>query len=209
MIHDFQERLLRSHELSDEPAWVDFYRRLWPDLLMCIRIDANSKFQKWGIDREVLLPNGRRISIDEKKRDRDYGDLLIEEWSVGRIQSGRFVGQKIGWSLDPDKRCDFVAYAVCEPGKQGKCYLLPFELTRQTCLANLDRWKRLSSGGFPAYPKDALNNGYVTRNCAVEWAEFKRCLNQQMLRQFGSQLELPAASSAKNQMTLEFEWGVQ
>jgi hypothetical protein len=89
VIHDFQERLEYSATLSDEPAWVSFYRRLWPDMISAVRIDKNSQFQKWGIDREILLPNGKRFSIDEKKREMDYGDLLLEEWNRSHLSFKR------------------------------------------------------------------------------------------------------------------------
>jgi len=129
VIHNFQDQLEYSAKLSDEASWVSFYKRLWPDMIAAVRIDKNSQFQKWGIDREILLPNGKRFSIDEKKRKLDYGDLLLEEWSVADFDyENRKVirGKKIGWALDPEKRCDFVAYAV---QSSGKCFLLPFAVS--------------------------------------------------------------------------------
>jgi hypothetical protein len=200
IVHRFGERLKHSQDLSDEPSWIAFYRRIWPDLVSCVRIDANSRWQKIGIDRLVLLSNGNEITVDEKKRDKDWGDLLIEEWSV--YYGPNDPKNKIGWSLDPEKQCDFVAYAV-PPSK--KCYLLPYELTRQTCLFNLERWKTLKSkNGKPNYPLDAQNETYRTRNCAVDWEEFTRCFKIQMLRKFGSDLVLPVAESYPDQM--QFTW---
>src|SRR6185369_2680458 len=121
-----------------------------------------------------------------KKRKPDqngksYDDFLCEEWSVFRNGSG----EKIGWTLDPDKRTDFVAYAIT--GLQ-KCYLLPFELLRITAQKNIENWKALKW----AYPKDATNNGYATRNCAVPWNVLFNDMRQQMHRKFGaSMISLP------------------
>ena len=129
---------------------------------MAVQVDKYSTLQKWGVDREIYLPHGKRITVDEKKRKRDWGDLLIEEWSVGHKINGHYVGKKVGWSLDPEKRCDFVAYAV---PSAGKCFMLPFELTRRTCQDNLASWKTLKSNGYPAYPKYAMNKGYQPCNC--------------------------------------------
>ena len=54
--HNFQERLKFSADLSDEPSWVEFYRRLWPEMITCVRLDKLSKWQLAGIDREIVLP---------------------------------------------------------------------------------------------------------------------------------------------------------
>src|SRR5215510_13542765 len=82
LIHRFSDQLEYSSGLSDEPAWIAFYRGLWPDLMLVIRIDRDSEWQRHGVDREIVMPNGKRFYIDEKKRKKDYGDVLLEEWSV-------------------------------------------------------------------------------------------------------------------------------
>ena len=199
VIHNFQDQLEYSAELSDESSWVSFYKRLWPDMIAAVRIDKNSQFQRWGVDREILLPNGKRFTIDEKKRKLDYGDLLLEEWSVADFDwttKTVIKGKKIGWALDAEKRCDFVAYSVPEA---GKCFLLPFELTRQTFKANLSAWK---AKGSAWYPKPAINDGYTTINVAVPYDVFKMALWQQMHRQFGSTIPLPIMQREGQQLAL-------
>lgn len=203
VIHNFQDQLEYSANLSDESSWVEFYRRLWPEMIAAIRIDKNSKFQQWGIDREVLLHNGKRFSIDEKKRKTDYGDILLEEWSVCDFdftQKKIISGRKIGWALDPDKRCDFVAYAI---QSSGKCYLLPFELTRQTCIWNFPKWKENPLW----YPKAAKNNGYTTVSVAVPFAEFRVRLWEQMHRRFGSETSISLPTPHKKEQILLFDHG--
>jgi len=193
VIHDFTERLEWSAELSDESAWVAFYKRLWPDLLLCVRIDRDSKWQRWGVDRMILLPEGKQILIDEKKRSTAYDDFLLEEWSSVEHK-------RVGWTLDKSKRSDFIAYAI---PKLGKCYLLPFELLRITCAHKLAEWKLESN----CYPKDAKNNGYTTRNCAVGWRALFDAMKQQMHRSFGGgSLVLPVSQAAFNGKQLVFDW---
>lgn len=200
VIHDFAERLEYSAELSDEPSWVEFYRRLWPNMISCVRIDKNSRWQKWGVDRMVLLGDGKQFTIDEKKREKDYGDLLLEEWSVADVdKSGRLKGHKIGWSLDESKQSDFIAYSV---PIAGRCYLLPFELTRLTFAANINEWKRLMGA---RYPLKAHNKGYTTINVSVSWDRFRHALGIQMHRRFGAEIPLPLPKPDTNQLT--FEWG--
>jgi hypothetical protein len=187
VVHDFQEQLAYSSGLSDEAAWVDFYRKLWPDMVACVRLDKNSQFQRWGIDREIYTASGRRFSVDEKKRKDDYGDMLLEEWSVCDYDEGAKVvtrGIKPGWAVDESKRCDFIAYAI---PSAGKCWLLPFELLRQTAKHNMQYWKIQKSW----YPKAAKNNGYWTVNVAVPYERLFLDMRKQMHRAFGSNLPLP------------------
>lgn len=197
VIHDFRERLEFSQRLSDEGDWTAFYRRLWPDLLLTARVDKDSKWQRWGVDRQVLLPGGRQVLIDEKHREKDWGDILIEEWSV--FYGDGSARNKIGWSLDPDKRCDFVVYAI---PSACRAYLLPFELLRQACLSELNRWKEVPG----AYPKDSQNAGYLTRNVAVSWPNLRDALCRQMLRRFGSPAAAPLPAPRIEGDQMIFDW---
>lgn len=195
VVHDFRERLEFSARLSDEADWIDFYRGPWPDMEACVRLDGDSKWQRSGVDRVIFLPNGKQIYIDEKKREKDYGDFLLEIWSVwlGPKNSRN----KIGWTLDEKKQCDYVAYAVLPA---AKCHLLPNELLRIACRRRLREWKKMPD----AYPKDAPNRGYMTRNCAVPWNVLYSALRQEMERGFGSELVLPQIRDEDGQLV--FEW---
>jgi hypothetical protein len=189
IIHDFGERLLHSQSLGKEPAWVEFYRRIWPEMLACVRLDADSPLQRAGIDRAIFLPRRHQpIYIDEKIRGKDWGDFLLEEWSV-------LGSKKIGWSLDPSKVCDFVAYAV-----PGKCWLLPFEPLRIACTTHLEQWKTRKG----AYPKDAPNKGWTTRNCAVPWDDLWAAIRRVSTRKWGSDLQLPRPETNDGQIV--FSW---
>lgn len=198
IVHDFQERLEYSASLSDESAWVEFYRRLWPNMLSAIRIDKNSMFQKWGVDRLILLDNGKQFSIDEKKRDKDYGDILLEEWSVckwDRKNNRLIKGIKPGWTLDDEKRCDFIAYSI---PVSGKCFLLPFEILRITFKENLNKFKSIPG----KYPKIGQNKEYETINVAVPWDALKLAMWVQMHRKFGSTTPLPLLRKDNPQISL-------
>ncbi len=197
VIHDFTERLEFSARLSDEGNWMDFYRRLWPEMLSCVRIDADSKWQRGGVDRMILLPDSKQILIDEKKREKDYGDILIEEWSV--FYGDADPRNKIGWTLDRKKVCDYVAYAVLP---SSRCYLLPSEILRLAAEHNLGKWRADRS----KYPKDAKNNGYVTRNVAVSWPDLRRAICEQMLRRYGDSNGSPLPMPVEFRTQLNFNW---
>lgn len=184
LIHDFQERLGYSMTLSDEGDWVAFYKRIWPEAISIVRLDAASRWQRAGVDRMIILPDRKTILIDEKKREKDYGDILLEKWSVFYKDGDR--GNKPGWAVDQAKVCDYIVYAV---PVARKAYLLPFELLRAACVFCGPKWDAI-----PKFvPPPALNRGYVTVNWAIPWAELSRALAQQMHRKMdGGFISLPA-----------------
>lgn len=209
IVHDFAERLEFSHSMGGEPAWIQMYLEKFPEQILNVRIDANSRYQQCGIDRHIYLPDGKILAIDEKVRDpknvdkegEPYRDILLEEFSVWKGDG--HAGNKPGWSLDIKKQCDYVAYAI---PAIGRCYLLPFELLRLAARANLSRWKTLrDEKGRRCYPLDAPNNGYVTRNCAVGWRELAKGMVEQMRHNYGATtLQLPTPAITGKQCV--FSW---
>lgn len=195
IVHDFAERLEWSQSLSDEAAWVHFYRRIWPDAVAIVRADAHSQWQAWGVDRWIVLPNGRQILVDEKKRATTYDDVLLEE--VSQHYGTGHPRNKVGWAMDPNKRVDFIAYAL---PSRARCYLMPFELLRVTYATNRGLWHREAQW----YPKVSMNKGYQTINCAVPWSVLKAAMCEQMHRKYGEELVLPAPTIDGQQML--FEW---
>lgn len=185
---DFKERLEYSANLSNEASWVAYYKAIWPDMLAAVRIDGNGVLQKRGIDRIIHLPSGREFAIDEKKRDKDYGDALLELFSVCQIDeaSNRILDtndRKLGWAVDPNKDCDFIAYAV-----PGKVRLLPYELLRLALKANFGEWRK--NPGW--YPKKAPNRGYWTVNIAVPWPVLWKAIEAATLKPFTEGGPMPA-----------------
>jgi len=110
-MHRFEDQLNFSNDLSDDPAWDELYRRVWPEVLTIQRIpNGLSQWQQWGIDRELKLPNGRTITVDEKKRRADkngqpYRDIALEYWSQ-YYGDDAHPKNRLGWAIDPNKRCD-------------------------------------------------------------------------------------------------------
>jgi len=182
VVHNFVTSLAWSNQMSDEGAWVEFYRHIWPEALQLLRIDSKSQWQTWGVDRMVLFPNGKQITVDEKKRNTRYTDVLLEEVSV--YYGPNDPKNKVGWSLDAAKRIDYVAYAI---PLANICYLLPFELTRLAYVAHKEAWHRTAAW----YPKVAQNDGYKTINCAVPWPILKAAVAEQMHRHFGDGVACP------------------
>lgn len=149
-VHDFRDSLRKSAEQADNPIWESVYRKAFPtfDAMSCVRKDGWA--QRGGIDRVVVLSSGRTLTVDEKVRDRDYGDILLEYWSNEQ--------RKVpGW-VAKDLACDYIAYAIL-PTK--KCYLLPFQTLRKAWQENRKAWVQ-------NYRRiEAQNSGYVTVSVGV------------------------------------------
>lgn len=126
--HDFRASLDWSHSQSDQPWWETVYRRMFPDFDHMIDLRNDMRAQRLGIDRTVVTKSGKHVSIDEKVRRNDWGDILLEYWSSKPTDTQRGV---FGW-VAKDLHTDFIAYAF---SKSQTCYLLPFQTLRAA-------WKR-------------------------------------------------------------------
>lgn len=86
---------------------------------------------------------------DEKKRRKDYGDILLELWKNKE-------NRRPGWLFY--SQCDYIVYAVLE---SDKIYLLPTLLLQMA-------WRNNSNEWLSQYQKkEALNYGYTTVNIPI------------------------------------------
>ena len=156
-MHDFNESLLLSAKYADAPWWEQIYRQAFPNLQSMSYIRQDGWAQRGGIDRVLVLDSGKTLRIEEKVRDNDYGDILLEVWSDHQRRVP-------GW-MQKDLATDYLSYCVL-PGL--RCYILPFPLLRRAWLSNRDEWEAAAEkrqGGFRW--SDAKNRNYVTRSVAV------------------------------------------
>lgn len=150
MVHDFRESLERSHAYADAPWWLAVYREAFQDLQSAVSVRNDGWAQRGGIDRVLTLACGRTLTVDEKVREQDWPDILLEYWSDE--------ARKIrGWIAKP-LACDFIAYAFVP---SATCYLLPFQTLRRAWKINRKIWVANHR------PVRAQNNGYVTVSVAV------------------------------------------
>jgi hypothetical protein len=167
-VHDFAASLARSHSYADAPWWLDVYRLAFPNLesMACVRADGWA--QRGGIDRVLTLKSGKTIAIDEKVREEDWPDILLERWS----DRDRRVP---GW-VQKDLACDFIAYAFA-PSRV--CYLLPFLTLRSAWRINGARW-------IADYREVlAKNPNYTTASVAVPIEVLIRALGDAMRIEWG------------------------
>src|SRR5690606_11977680 len=100
--------------------------------------------------RVLTLASGKVLYVDEKVREEDWPDILIEYWSD-------YERRRPGWAAK-ELACDFIAYAFIP---SATCYLLPFQTLQRACRTNGRLW-------WDSYKRiPAKNNGYTTVSIAV------------------------------------------
>lgn len=143
--HSFNRSLEWSEQASHEPFWDAVYRKAFSNLVSHMPTPGDFQSQRMGIDRSILLANGKTLYVDEKKRSREYGDILLEYISVDTTNTP-------GW-IEKDLAIDYLAYAFMQ---SQRCYLFSWPLLRRAWQMNRDAW-------FSRYePIIAQNKGYHT-----------------------------------------------
>lgn len=163
-LHNFSESLARSQQYADAPWWFAVYEKAFPNLRSAVNVRADGWAQRGGIDRVLTLACGRTITVDEKVREKDWPDILLEHLS----DAGR---RTAGW-ISKDLACDFIAYAFV-PSR--RCYLLPTQTLQRAWRTNGAEW-------WKTYPKIKANNGrYITVSVAIPIEVLLKSLNDAML----------------------------
>lgn len=150
-------------EKRDDKNLDLFYLSAFPNALKVEFCDDMTE-QRRGIDKIIHFQGGRTVTVDEKKRRKDYGDILLELWS-------RYEQRKPGWLFY--SQCDYIVYAILEA---RKIYLLPLLLLQTAWTNNKVAWLR-------AYKqKPAENKGYTTINIPIPTQELLGAIRKEMER---------------------------
>lgn len=150
-IHDFASSLRQSHIASDLPIWEEMYKQAFPTMVVMVDHRTDGTHQRAGVDRSIILEEGKRVWVDEKIRGKNkitgrvYDDISLEHVSNDRSNSP-------GWVEKP-LLCDYIAYAIAP---LGKGYLLPVIQLQQAWRANKDSWRNKYGD------RQARNAGYNT-----------------------------------------------
>lgn len=159
-VNNFREDLVFSQAASDEAFWNAIYIKAFPNLVNQMLTSGDTKAQRMGIDRVLHLSNGRTIYIDEKKRRREYNDILLEYVSVDRTG-------KPGW-IEKDLSIDYLAYAFMQ---SQRVYLYPWLLLRRA-------WLQYGSGWISQYGTvTAKNRTYNTLSVPVPTSILKKAVS--------------------------------
>ncbi len=145
----FQQDLVYSYEANSDKSINNAYFKAFPHLVR-IEVVESLPLQMRGIDKILHFSEGNSVNVDEKKRRKDYGDILLEEYSNWQTK-------RVGW-LGKTKYTDYITYVI-EPTKQ--IYFFPFLLLQRIWLDNYHDWIAKYGRKF------AKNDGYVTSNVAI------------------------------------------
>ena len=160
MSHNFKQQLAWSEAQGHEPFWDAVYRKAFPDMVNHLLCSGDTKGQRNGVDRIVYLRNDKVLRIDEKKRVKDYSDILLEYVSVDRTGSP-------GW-IEKDLTIDYLAYAFM-PSKT--CYLFDWLMLKRVWRQRGEQWKT-------AYRRvEAQNDTYKTISVAVPISVLRQAIS--------------------------------
>jgi len=154
-VHDFNRQMEWSIESSSEKMFEDFYYKAFGSDLLEVEQVTDITLQRKGIDKVLHLKNGDTVYVDEKKRRKDYGDILLEVWSV-KEKSVK------GWVWSETKVTDYIIYAFMN---SKRVFMLPFQLLKMAFNRCKNQW--LAKYSIP--PAHTIRNGvkYTTENIAV------------------------------------------
>lgn len=155
-MNDFNEQLATSHDQATNACLRQIYEAYYGKDIKIVDRMEYGEHQKAGIDKEIHLPNGRIVTVDEKIRQprpdgRAFNDILLEYISNDKTGA-------LGWVCNPNLRCDDILY-VNDP--LGKAYFLP-------TIALQAAWRFNCSELHAKYGSvRAKNNGYYTISTPV------------------------------------------
>lgn len=165
MIHDFNERLHFSLKASDEPFWNAIYKKAFPTLIDS-KIVNDLRLQKLGIDRVLYFTNGKKIFIDEKKREGVWQDILLEYISIDYNNTP-------GW-IEKNLAIDYLAYAFMPI---YRVYLYPWDILQRAWLHYKDNW-------LDKYPHiESKNKSYSTWSVAIPIKTLQAAIDLAMIIQ--------------------------
>ena len=166
-VHNFAESLAKSHAQEEAPWWREGYRKAFPGFLAMHSVRQDGWAQRGGIDRKIILASGKTVDVDEKVREKDWPDILLERWSDQK-------NRKAGW-IQKDLACDYIAYAFIP---SQVCYVFPFLQLRMAWIKNGREWIDLYQ------PVLAENEGYVTESIRVPIGEVVSAVEKAMTVQW-------------------------
>jgi len=152
--HNYNKSIVES-ELKTIPD--SFYQNFLGDNIQINTIPRNHVLQiKGRLDKIITFSDGRQIVFEEKCRNKDYGDMLIEEKSAMEYNTD-------GWILKPSL-AQFLVYYI-HSTSQGYIYNLP-ELQTEWA----QRGDFLKTMGRRC---EAANETYTTLNWAIPFRLIK------------------------------------
>ena len=156
--YDFDERLVMSSGHAESIDVRDVLLQCVPGAVETHK--AAKCNDRLGVDWWLEMCGGRHLAVDAKIREVDWSardtekdDLAIETFSVVETQ-------KVGWSRDESKRCDYVLWLWKDTGRY--C-LVPFPMLCKACQDNWEEWRERYKVARQRTPR--LNGSHYHSEC--------------------------------------------
>ncbi len=154
MINDFHGQLERSESIEASELFIPAYHEYFKDIAGIYQNTAGkSMSQELGMDTIILLKSGKILIIDEKLREADYNDILIEFKSNSNSNTDN------GW-INKNLHIDYIAYGVIPT---RKVFMLEWQALRRVWWTHGEEWK------LKYKVKSAKNMGYNTLSVCVPY----------------------------------------
>lgn len=164
--NDFHIDLRYSIERQDDKTLDSFYLKTFPQANK-VEFVKDLQQQKKGVDKIIYFPNNKTITIDEKKRRKDYGDILLELVSNDQKRTP-------GWLYY--SQCDYIVYAILDA---KKIYMLPVLLLQMAWVKNKSKWLK-------EYKQVAAKNEwYLTINIPIPTNVLLNSISEEMRGKHG------------------------
>ena len=160
---DFKRDLAGSVEADVLALFDRAYTAYFPACHRIQRTHENLAVQRLGVDTIVYTAPAVFHRIDEKKRDKDYDDYLLEFEHLHA--SGH---RKPGW-IEKTLTLDFLAYAFVPT---GRVHFLPWPALKRAWLVHGADWIDRH------FISESPNRGYTTRGVCVPFGEVWDAMGQ-------------------------------
>lgn len=200
MMNEFRTNLASSKRCSALPFWREVYSSAFPDMVEMRLVEDLTK-QRLGVDREIVLRNGKVLDVDEKVRWKDYGDIALEvnhehvavdtPCSSSLVRASDSPRDAAGWAF-LSLRTDFLAYAILP---RYEAWLFPFQSLQRALEQNIDDWMTRALAKRDGFQwKGAPNPTWITWNLIVPRLLLLDAVRDAMLVRWTPNHPPPAAS---------------
>lgn len=163
VVHNFYEDVAKADDPIYAPMWEYAYRQRFRNFSSRTPAPGKSIGQARGVDVLVYCHHDQVFRLDEKIREEDYNDLLLEYESDN-------VRHTPGW-IEKDLAIDYLSYAIL-PARTVR--LFPFPLLQRAWQVNRDKWFESDR----CHIIEAQNPSYTTLSLAVPFGFVYAALSQ-------------------------------
>lgn len=156
IIHNFNDEVMRSYEHTKE-NWVN--EAYWDAFgnLGLVRMEEihDKKLQRKGYDKICYFKNGKEVIFDEKHREKDYGDILIEIYSNMERRTSSWLGNNADYIanfFEPTKRVVWLPLLLLNKWLKTRDEIIPWmNRPENKSLLPYPPWNRVVYARNPSY----------------------------------------------------------